>query len=89
MKRLLLFLRTADKKIILAASLMLISLLGWIIPLFVLPWLDLSLKEKALATTFWLIFGQVTYNIGFVIAGVKVWAIFKKWRAKRRDQNKK
>jgi hypothetical protein len=58
-----------DFKIAIGIFLMIISLLGWIIPFAVIPFLHISAQHKALCITAWLIFGQVTYNLGFILVG--------------------
>ena len=49
--------------------LMLLSHLGWIIPVFLLPALDVSWKIKGVLLTLCLIYGNVTYNLGMVLVG--------------------
>jgi len=64
--------KNIDTKFIIALSLMLISNLGWIIPLSVIPWLGVSVEERAVLATGFIIFGQITYNIGLLMLGKKV-----------------
>jgi hypothetical protein len=58
-----------NKKFATALFLMIISNLGWLLPLILVPVLKISIQAKALLTTGCIIFGQITYNIGFFMIG--------------------
>lgn len=62
-----------------ALFLMIISNLGWIMPLLIVPMRFVDVEHKAFYILGWIIFGQVTYNIGFFLAGA---TIVKKLRKK-------
>jgi hypothetical protein len=67
-------------KIITALSLIIVSNLGWLIPISVIPWLDIDLERKALVSLSWVIFGQVSYNAGLLLVGAD---ILKKFHQKK------
>lgn len=69
-----------NPKILTALSLMLISNLGWLIPLTIVPWLEINIQHKALIGGACLVFGQVTYNIGLFMLGAD---LLKKLRRKK------
>lgn len=56
----------------LALFLMIISNLGWIMPLLIVPMEYADVEHKAFYITAWVVFGQVTYNIGFFLAGAEL-----------------
>lgn len=55
-----------------ALFLMIISNLGWIMPILILPMEYVDVDRKALYIMLWIVFGQVTYNVGFFIAGAEI-----------------
>ncbi|MFC1516958.1 transporter suffix domain-containing protein [Candidatus Margulisiibacteriota bacterium] len=55
-----------------AVFLMAISNLGWALPVFLIPFLEIPLKTKALLTTSLIVFGQVTFNLGLILLGGQV-----------------
>ena len=59
-------------RIAFALFMMIISNLGWIMPLLIVPMEYVDVERKGLYILAWIIFGQVTYNIGFFIAGSQV-----------------
>ena len=59
------------KKVLTGISLMLISHLGWIVPLILLPLLHDSLKIQALIVFVCLVFGNITYNLGMFLVGAE------------------
>jgi hypothetical protein len=67
-------------KVIFALSLMLISNLGWIVPLITVPWLPWTVEQETAWAIFWIVFGQITYNIGLFLAGA---VLIKKLRARK------
>jgi len=67
-------------RLVFAFLLMLLSNLGWLLPITLIPFLPLSLEDKAFAATFSIIMGHVFYNIGLVLAGSHVVYLVKKHR---------
>lgn len=59
-------------RFIFAAGLMIISNLGWVLPITVIPLLDISLEQMGLYTLICIIFGQVTYNVGLFMIGAQL-----------------
>lgn len=59
-------------RFIIAGFLMIISNLGWVLPITVIPLLDISLEQLGLYTLICLIFGQVTYNVGLFMIGAQL-----------------
>lgn len=55
-----------------ALFLMIISNLGWIMPILIVPMEQVDIEHKAIFIAGWVIFGQVTYNVGFFIAGAEI-----------------
>jgi len=72
-----------DKKLLVAVILMLISNLGWILPLFVIPWLPLTIELRVALASIFVIFGHITYNLGLFIAGSKMISFLRR----RKDYN--
>ncbi|MFA5927754.1 MAG: hypothetical protein WC838_00420 [Candidatus Margulisiibacteriota bacterium] len=67
-------------KVLSGLFLMLISQLGWIAPLIILPLGRSSLESKGLILAFWLVFGNVTFNLGAFLVGAE---LIKKLRRQR------
>jgi hypothetical protein len=65
-------------KITFALFLMLISNLGWILPILLVPLLEYSLEIKAFLVAGLIVFGQVTYNLGLLLVGANIYKRLKK-----------
>ncbi|MFC1477919.1 hypothetical protein ACFL57_00485 [Candidatus Margulisiibacteriota bacterium] len=61
-----------NKKTFLGLALMLLSHLGWIIPVTLIPLLNMSLQANAILVTACVIYGNVTYNLGMVLFGADI-----------------
>jgi hypothetical protein len=56
-------------KVVLALFLILISNLGWLLPITVVPFLKMDLEHKGFIVALCVIFGQITFNLGLLLAG--------------------
>ncbi len=67
-------------RLVIALSLMLLSNLGWLLPITFIPFLPISLEDKAVAVTLSIIMGHVLYNAGLILAGSHVVHLVKRHR---------
>jgi len=66
------FNKEIDRKLFIAVFLMIISNLGWMVPLFIVPWLSISIETRVIVISSFVIMGHITYNLGLFIAGSRV-----------------
>ncbi|MBU0580697.1 MAG: hypothetical protein KKA19_05935 [Candidatus Margulisbacteria bacterium] len=64
--------RKISTKTLIALLLMLISNLGWFLPITIIPLLKIPLKTKTILATSSIIFGHITYNLGLFLAGARI-----------------
>jgi len=64
--------KTIDLKVTIALVLIIGSNLGWLLPITLIPWLNLPVKTKAILSSISIVMGHVTYNLGLFLVGERI-----------------